>query len=81
VSNAESGNKKHYIELMVEDMERHFPKTGFNLVGIDDFNEPGEQLYLIAHFDTYEEALKAQKKYGEEYTTIYRPVKKSSDVT
>lgn len=40
------------------------PKTGFNLVGLDDFEDPGEQLFLISSHKTEAEAKSAQKKYG-----------------
>jgi hypothetical protein len=36
------------------------PPSGFNLVGLNDYELPGEQLYLIAHFSTIEEAEAAQ---------------------
>jgi hypothetical protein len=37
-------------------MEKMTPKEGFNLVGVDDFEPPGEELFLIGHFDTKDEA-------------------------
>jgi hypothetical protein len=37
------------------------PEQGYNLVGQDTFQIPGEDLYLIKHYDTREEALRAQK--------------------
>ena len=50
------------------------PKTGFNLVGIDYFEDTGNQLYIIEHFDMYQEALNAKKdrKNQEEYFVLYR---------
>ena len=49
------------------------PKTGFNLVGIDYFEDTGNQLYLIEHFEMYQDALKAKKnrKNQEEYFVLY----------
>ncbi|MGY5150482.1 MAG: hypothetical protein ACW9W3_10525 [Candidatus Nitrosopumilus sp. bin_68KS] len=49
------------------------PKTGFNLVGIDYFADSGEQLYLVEHFDMYQDALNAKidKKNPEEYFVLY----------
>ena len=51
---------------LFEKMERHkrefIPTTGFNLVGLDDFELPGEELYLIAHYATREEAEAAMKR-------------------
>jgi hypothetical protein len=37
------------------------PETGYNLVGLDDFEPPGEELYLIAHFATRAEAERAME--------------------
>ena len=37
------------------------PENGFDLVGIDYFAEPGNQLYLIEHFEMYQDALNAKK--------------------
>ncbi len=50
------------------------PKTGFNLVGIDYFEDTGNQLYIIEHFDMYQDALNAKKdrKNQEEYFVLYR---------
>lgn len=50
------------------------PRTGFNLVGIDYFESPGGQLYLIEHFEMYQDALRAKqnKQNPEEYFVLYR---------
>ena len=50
------------------------PKTGFNLVGIDYFESPDGQLYLIEHFDMYQDALNAKKdrQNSEEYFVLYK---------
>ncbi len=37
------------------------PESGFNLVGIDPFGTIGNRLYLIEHFDLYQDALKTIK--------------------
>lgn len=49
------------------------PESGFNLVGIDPFEEPGKKLYLIEHFERYQEALEAKKsrKNPDEYLILY----------
>lgn len=52
------------------------PSAGFNLVGVDTFEwDPGAELYFIAHFETREEAEKAQKERNNpfERTYIYEP--------
>lgn len=49
------------------------PESGFNLVGIDPFGTIGSRLYLIEHFDLYQDALKARKsrKNENEYLILY----------
>ena len=50
------------------------PETGFNLVGIDYFENPGNQLYIVEHFDMYQDALTAKKyrKIQDEYFILYK---------
>ena len=50
------------------------PNTGFGLVGIDYFEEPGNQLYLVEHFEMYQDALNAKKdrKNQDEYFILYK---------
>ena len=50
------------------------PEKGFNLVGTDFFTDAGGQLYLVEHFDMYQDALKAKKerKNPEEYFILYK---------
>ena len=50
------------------------PESGFDLVGIDYFAEPGNQLYLIEHFEMYQDALNAKKdrKNPDEYFILYK---------
>jgi hypothetical protein len=50
------------------------PETGFNLIGIDYFGEAGNQLYLIEHFEMYQDALNAKKdrKNQDEYFILYK---------
>jgi hypothetical protein len=52
------------------------PESGFNLVGIDPFGSIGSRLYLIEHFDLYQDALKAKKsrKNPAEYLILYHEV-------
>lgn len=42
------------MEKMMADKARFVPDEGFNLVGLDDFDDPGEQLYLIGNYETRE---------------------------
>jgi len=59
------------VQVILDEMNEFTPETGFNLVGIDSYEMPGEKLYLIAHFDTLKEAEKAQTKYDKSKTMIY----------
>ncbi len=58
--------------IISREIEDYTPDQGFNLVGIDPHGMPGESLYLIGHFDTYEEALKEKRKYGNNTVIYYR---------
>jgi len=50
------------------------PESGFNLVGIDPFGPHGSQLYLIEHFERYQDALNSKKsrKNPDEYLILYQ---------
>ncbi|MFB5628503.1 MAG: hypothetical protein ACE5RR_01065 [Nitrosarchaeum sp.] len=50
------------------------PENGFNLVGIDYFADSDKQLYLIEHFEMYQDALSAKKerKNSEDYFILYK---------
>lgn len=54
--------------------EKLTPEDGFNLVAIDYFAPNGEQLYLVKHFEMYQDALKAkkEKKNTLEYFILYK---------
>ena len=50
------------IEELFEKEKREFtPERGFNLVGVDYFENSDGQLYLIENFDRYQDALDAKK--------------------
>jgi hypothetical protein len=50
------------------------PENGFNLVGIDYFADSDNQLYLVEHFEMYQDALNAKKerKNSEDYFILYK---------
>ncbi len=50
------------------------PENGFNLCGIDYFEPLGRRLYLIEHYERYQDALKAKKERDrpEEYLILYK---------
>jgi len=49
------------------------PNSGFNLCGIDYFEPLGKRLYLIKHYEKYQDALNAKKERDNqnEYLIIY----------
>jgi hypothetical protein len=44
------------LEKMAAAKRSKTPTTGYNVVGVDDFEMPGEELYLICHCETRAEA-------------------------
>ncbi len=50
------------------------PETGFDLVGLDYFADTENQLYLVEHFEMYQDALNAKKerKNQDEYFILYK---------
>ena len=50
------------------------PENGFDLVGIDYFADSDNQLYLVEHFEMYQDALNAKKerKNSEDYFILYK---------
>lgn len=57
------------------------PVSGVNLVGLDDFDLPGEQFYLIGNFPTMEESLTAQAAWSHsDKTYIYKPKANDNDL-
>lgn len=60
----------------ITDSERRAltPDSGFALCGIDYFEPLGSRLYLIEHYDKYQDALKAKKERDrpDEYVILYK---------
>ena len=44
------------LDKRLEAKEQFTPETGANLVGLDDFEAPGEELYLVGNFPTKQAA-------------------------
>ena len=61
-------------DIFEKQKENLTPKNGFNLVGIDYFEDPDGRLYLIEHYDMYQDALDAKKnrKNPDEYFVLYK---------
>lgn len=68
------------MDKMRADRDRHTPVSGFNLVGLEVVELPGEQLYLIGNFPTMEDALNAQAAWSHsDKTYIYEPKARNDD--
>jgi hypothetical protein len=63
-------------EISEKEKQALTPESGFNLVGIDPFSSFGNKLYLIEHFEKYQDALKAKKERDnpDEYLILYHGV-------
>jgi hypothetical protein len=61
------------LELMWTDRINHTPKSGYNVCGIDDYEKPGEQLYLVKHFKSYVKAKAFVKQNKNQQLTIFAP--------
>lgn len=61
-------------DITEEEKNALTPESGFNLVGIDPFESNGKKLYLIEHYDRYQDALNAKKSRDnpDEYMILYR---------
>lgn len=67
------------MDKAFEAMKKMTPKKGYNVVGVDDYELPGEELFLVGNYATEEEAnaaCEAEKKDnpGTEYY-VYGPDK------
>jgi hypothetical protein len=56
---------------MLDEKKEMTPKSGFNVVQVDDFATLGEQLTCIGHFDTREDAEKFTKEHTSEEMPVY----------
>ena len=61
-------------DTLEKEKNRLTPEKGFDLIGVDYFSDSDNQLYLIEHFDMYQDALNAKKerKNPEEYFVLYK---------
>ena len=64
------------VDIFEKEKKEFTPNNGFNLVGIDYFGNSDGQLYLIEHFDMYQDVLNAKKnrKNPQEYFILYKGV-------
>jgi len=65
------------LAAMIENKKKMIPERGFNVVGADTFEDPGEQLYVISHHGTEDEAKAAlaawKKQHPRESAYVYGP--------
>jgi hypothetical protein len=61
-------------DIFEKEKIRLTPEEGFDLVGIDYFADSDNQLYLVEHFEMYQDALNAKKerKNSEDYFILYK---------
>ncbi len=61
-------------DIFEKEKIRLTPEEGFDLVGIDYFGDSDNQLYLVEHFEMYQDALNAKKerKNSDDYFIVYR---------
>ncbi len=61
-------------DIFEDQKTRLTPEIGFDLVGIDYFADTRNQLYLVEHFEIYQDALNAKKdrKNPNEYFILYK---------
>jgi hypothetical protein len=61
-------------EITQQEKRALTPESGFNLVGIDPFEVTGNKLYLVEHFDMYQDAIKVKngKNNPDEYLILYK---------
>ena len=61
-------------DIFEKEKIRLTPKNGFDLVGIDYFADSDNQLYLVEHFEMYQDALNAKKERinSEDYFILYK---------
>lgn len=61
-------------DILEKEKNKLTPETGFDLVGLDYFADSENQLYLVEHFEMYQDALNAKKerKNQDEYFILYK---------
>lgn len=79
--NAGKKKEKKLVERLYEQMDALTPKSGYNLVRIDPWSIPDgdDALTLLGHFDNYQEAVDAKRKFHTHNITIYGPRNKEMD--
>ena len=55
--------EKNPFRAMLSAIEQATPRTGFNLVEVDQYEAPGEELVVHRHFESRQEAIDALNRY------------------
>ena len=72
-SNCQDGRHANvgFFELIEMEKKELTPETGYNVCILDEFSKPGEQLGLVSHVDTKDEAIKRKKEIEKKGKTAY----------
>jgi len=62
---------KSYLQTCIDERKEMTPKSGYDVMELDDFARPGEKLSRIAHFETRAEAEKFVEKNNSNESTLY----------
>ncbi|MCL4750459.1 MAG: hypothetical protein KJ015_09875 [Myxococcales bacterium] len=63
MTDADKTDGESVFSVMLSAIEQATPKNGFNLVEVDEYEPPGEELYVHQHFDSREKAVEALARY------------------
>ena len=65
-----------WVAKAIDEVDEFTPATGYNVVGVDTFELPGEGLYLVGHYKTQKGAERARAAHERESgnpTHVYGP--------
>lgn len=68
-TSADAEKSRH--QTMLDEKKEMIPKSGYNVIEVDDFAPLGEQLTCIKHFETRDEAEKFAKEHTSEEMPVY----------
>lgn len=67
------------LKKMLAAKDAAIPKSGFNLVELDDMAQPGEELTVIANYKTKSEATQAMADYKKQNPGVHVAIYASTD--
>jgi hypothetical protein len=68
---ASADAEKYRHQIIFDEKKEMTPKSGYNIVELDDFAPLGEQLTCIEHFETREEAEEFAQKNDSKESPLY----------